>query len=102
MTEHQTEQNYAMQKQLLIESRITNEGKSLVAAYILWWLLGVLGGHRFYLGKTGTAIAMLLISLTFIGLAVTFIWWIVDAFLIPGMVRENHEKMRQRLAYQLA
>lgn len=108
MTEiHNAEQNSAarqnekLQKRILIEQRITNEGKSMIAAYILWWFFGIFGGHRFYLGKTGSAIAMLLISLTIVGLIITVIWSIIDAFLIPGMVRESNDRLRQKLNYEL-
>lgn len=74
----------------------TVSGRSMVVAYVLWFFLGSLGIHRFYLGRTGTAIAM--IALSVIGWATivfgigTFflgalgIWLIVDIFLIPGMV----------------
>jgi TM2 domain-containing membrane protein YozV len=57
--------------------------KSVAGAYILWFFLGLLGGHRYYLGKVGTG---LLMTLTLGGLG---LWWIVDAFLIPGMVRSR-------------
>jgi TM2 domain-containing membrane protein YozV len=35
--------------------------KSTGAAYLLWFFLGGLGGHRFYLGQTGTAITQLIL-----------------------------------------
>jgi hypothetical protein len=50
--------------------------KSRVVALVLAALLGVFGAHRFYVGKTGTAILMLL---TFGGLG---IWYLVDVILI--------------------
>jgi TM2 domain-containing membrane protein YozV len=31
--------------------------KSVGVAYALWFFLGVLGAHQFYLGKTGRAIS---------------------------------------------
>ncbi len=41
-----------------------NNDKSKVTAYVLWLLVGAVGGHRFYLGriKTGIALAALLVS----------------------------------------
>lgn len=59
-------------------------------AYVLWLLTGLLGGHRFYLGRVGTAAAQFL---TGGGLLV---WWAVDAFLIPGHVREHNEEQAER------
>ena len=46
--------------------------KSRAAAAILAWFLGVLGIHRFYLGKVGTGILMIV---TLGGLGV---WWLID------------------------
>lgn len=84
-------------KRMLIEQRIANEKPSTGAAYLLCIFVGVIGAHRFYLGRTGSAIAMLLISLTFVGLVVTAIWALIDLFLIPSMIREKVDAMRQRM-----
>lgn len=82
--------------------------KSPLIAYLLWFFLGMLGAHRFYLGRTGSAIAMLVLTLVafvmmlvLIGhllIFIPFIWMIVDAFLIPGMVRDFNNALIQRLA----
>lgn len=53
--------------------------KSVAVAYLLWLPLGLLGAHRYYLGKTGTAVAQ---TLTLGGLG---FWWLLDFFLIPQM-----------------
>ena len=50
--------------------------KSFVAALILCLLLGALGVHRFYVGKVGTGILMLL---TLGGLG---IWALIDLIII--------------------
>ena len=67
---------------LLLESEVKNQGKNMVIAYVLWYFLGLFGGHRFYFGKTGSAVAQLILSITVFGMIATFIWWIVDAFLV--------------------
>lgn len=82
--------------------------KSTATAYLLWWFLGIFGAHRFYLGKTGSAIAMLLITLfsflsmiVFIGfftIFITMIWWFVDLFLIPEMTRSYNVGLANMLA----
>lgn len=82
--------------------------KSMVLAYLLWWFLGTFGAHRFYLGRTGSAVVMLLITLFsfvlvfvligFFGFIAIGIWWLVDAFLIYGIVNDYN----LRLAHQLA
>lgn len=71
--------------------------KSALVAYVLWFFLGWLGIHRFYLGQTMSGVVMLLItalswvlSLIFIGhlgFLLVGIWLFVDIFLIPGMTR---------------
>jgi len=38
------------------------DGKSIVVYLILAWFLGFLGAHRFYVGKTDSAIVMLLMG----------------------------------------
>jgi len=54
--------------------------KSKVATYLLWFFLGFLSAHRFYLGKYWSAILYLLTGQLF------GIGWIIDLFLISGMV----------------
>jgi len=82
--------------------------RSVGIAYVLWFFFGMLGGHRFYLKQTGTAIAMLIVTLLSIPLsfvaigllsfAVIWIWVIVDAFLIPGMARDYNNQLITRIA----
>ncbi len=67
--------------------------KSVGVAYLFWLFLGFVGGHRFYLKRKGSAIVMLIISLfalmTESGIGVIIlIWWLIDAFLITGIVSE--------------
>lgn len=59
---------------------MTSDGsdKSRVVALVLAALLGVFGAHRFYVGKIGTGILMLL---TFGGMG---IWYLVDVILIAS------------------
>lgn len=59
--------------------------KSTGIAYLVWMFLGPLGGHRFYLDRVGSGI--LLCCLTLAG-GVGLIWWLFDALLIPGMVKQ--------------
>lgn len=55
----------------------TTDRNKLVAA-LLAFFLGVLGIHRFYLGRTGSGIAMLLLTCTVVGMLVTGPWAFVD------------------------
>ena len=82
---------------MLIEQRVTNDGPSMVVAYLLWIFLGIVSAHRFYLGRPGTAILQILLFFVVIG----FIWLLVDAFLIPGMVRQKQDDLRRRLETEM-
>jgi TM2 domain-containing membrane protein YozV len=64
--------------------------KSMVLGYVLWYFLGLFGAHRFYLGKTGTAIAQLVLTITIVGSIVSFIWVLVDAFLLHIWITEHN------------
>ena len=46
---------------------MTPSGKSKLAAFLFAFFLGVFGIHRFYVGKTGSAVAMLILTLTVFG-----------------------------------
>ncbi|WP_417808082.1 TM2 domain-containing protein [Thioclava sp.] len=99
------------EQQMLIEQRITNDGKSTVVAYLLWFFLGGLGVHRFYMGKTGTGFVQLalfilgwLTLVVYIGFALLIplgIWVLVDAFLIPSMASQSRQDMRAQLTSQM-
>lgn len=54
-----------------------NDRNKYVAA-IIAFLAGPLGIHRFYLGRTGSGIVMLVLTCTIIGLIVSVPWAIID------------------------
>jgi TM2 domain-containing membrane protein YozV len=54
-----------------------SDRNKLVAA-LLAFLVGPLGIHRFYLGRVGSGIVMLLLSCTVIGLLATVPWALID------------------------
>lgn len=57
---------------------LANDRNKIVAA-LLAFFFGTLGIHRFYLGRNGSGVLMLVLSLTVIGLFVTAPWAIIDA-----------------------
>jgi TM2 domain-containing membrane protein YozV len=85
------------EQQLLIEMRVANEGPSTATAYLLWLFLWFISAHRFYLGRPGTAILQILSYFIAIG----FIWLLIDAFLIPGMIRQRQDEIRLRMMNSL-
>jgi len=60
----------------------TPSPKSRLVALVLVIFLGMFGAHRFYAGKTGSAIAQLILTLTFFGMIVSGIWVFIDFLLI--------------------
>lgn len=85
------------------------EKKSLLAAYVLWFFLGYVGAHRFYLGRTLSGLLMLaLAAVTLVLSLVSFgilsflwllvgLWWLVDALLIPGIVAGRNSRIADRV-----
>jgi TM2 domain-containing membrane protein YozV len=82
--------------------------KSALIAYLFWFFLWWTGAHRFYLGRTGSGAAMLVLSLVswpllfkaglgLLGFVVVGVWSLVDAFLIPGMVSQHNSALATRL-----
>jgi TM2 domain-containing membrane protein YozV len=81
--------------------------KSVGLAFVFWFFLGGLGGHRFYLGRTGSAVAQLIISVlgwltVWVGFGLLLliplgIWLLIDAFLISGMVQEHNNGLMAHL-----
>lgn len=65
----------------------SNRKKGIVA-WLLWLFLGVIGVHRFYLGNTGYAVAMLLLGWATLG-----IWPLLD-----GIICINRNLRTQNLA----
>ncbi|MEU7903534.1 TM2 domain-containing protein [Actinoplanes sp. NPDC049118] len=57
-------------------------------AYGLWCVVGIIGGHRFYLGDTGRSLAMLF-TLGGCGL-----WALLDVFFIGRRVRAVNRSRR--------
>ncbi|MBC7986146.1 MAG: TM2 domain-containing protein [Sphingomonadaceae bacterium] len=84
--------------------------KSMLVAYFCWLALGLVSGHRFYLGHPVTAICQALLwsaswlalrselYLAFIPMMFGFIWIVADAAAIPEMVkRANWGEAAERL-----
>ena len=88
--------------------------KSRLAATLLAWFLGIFGAHRFYLGKTGTAVVMLVLGISYwlfyiLGIALVAaplivlgvlcivavgIWAFIDfIFAVSGNMRDKEGKL---------
>jgi hypothetical protein len=76
--------------------------KSVRAAYMLWFVLGYVGAHRYYVDRKASAVAMptLFVVATLattytplggLGLVGLLMWALADAVLIPGWVRDHND-----------
>ncbi|EIZ81079.1 TM2 protein [Novosphingobium sp. Rr 2-17] len=93
-----------MNDDLRAQLRYDAQRKSPVIAYILWFFVGFLGAHRFYLGTTGAAVAQLLLGLLgwlpfFVGWGILGVWLFIDLFLIPGIAERKNYQLAERLTF---
>ncbi|MBL8750833.1 MAG: TM2 domain-containing protein [Planctomycetes bacterium] len=56
--------------------------RTILPAFLLAFFFGVFGAHRFYVGRTGSAVVMLVLTLTLVGVVITGIWATIDWILI--------------------
>jgi TM2 domain-containing membrane protein YozV len=92
--------NDQMLRYLQAESEFAAHKMEFAPAFLLCFFLGTFGAHRFYLRRTGTAVAMLVVTLVsfplmfvligFASYAAIGIWAFVDLFLVSGIVREEN------------
>ena len=85
-----------------------SQKKSAGVAYLLWFFTGGFGGHRFYLGRAGSAVAQLFLSLLgwplviaggfgFLLLVPLGVWLLIDLFTLGGMVSDHTAQIMVRL-----
>lgn len=68
-----------------------------IIVYLIWFFLGNLGVHRMVTGRVGSGVLMLILhglgwltlwlGIGLLVLGLVGIWWLIDAFLIPGWLR---------------
>ena len=86
--------------------RFEAEKKSEGVALFLCWVVGIFGGHRFYLGRPH-AVTMLVITLIslplcfvmigFAGIMATWIWMIVDLFSVTKWAKESNAALMAKI-----
>ncbi|WOE49062.1 TM2 domain-containing protein (plasmid) [Bacillus thuringiensis] len=72
---------------VLVTSEFEKKKKSKGLAYLIWFFLGGLGGHRYYARDFGMAIAM---TLTLGGLG---FWALIDVFFIGSRIGKKNEML---------
>ena len=71
-----TQEEFDSQKERLLDSSTKTNSIDWLALFLLTFFVGILGVHRFYVGKIGTGVLMLI---TLGGLGV---WFLVDLLLV--------------------
>ena len=59
--------------------------KSIFVCYLLWFLFGLIGLHKFYVRKTGIGVLYIFTGGLFL------LGWVIDILLIPSQVQEVNE-----------
>lgn len=88
---------------LLVNSEVEKNKKSPVVAWLLWWFTGTLGGHRYYFGKTGSAVAMTLITILTLGfgIIITGIWALIDVFSINSWLKNDQTQIESKAIQEI-
>jgi len=83
------------QRVAMAEVAAISQQKSVGLAYVLWFFLGALGIHKFYLGKVGMGIAYIF-TLGFLGIGL-----LIDLFTLPKQTRDANMLLRARVRTQM-
>ena len=75
------------QQLAMVQSEVKGKEKSKGIAYALWFFLGALGGHRYYVGDVIMGIAM---TLTLGGFG---FWALIDVFFIGSRIEKKNENL---------
>jgi TM2 domain-containing membrane protein YozV len=90
-----SKQDLTTQELQILATEMEKRKKSTGVAWLLWFFLGGIGGHRYYLGKIGTGILMT-ITLGCLG-----IWTLIDLFLLSGMIRKANSEIEQQIIEEI-
>ena len=91
----QSKQQLTQQELLILQSEVDKKGKKKAPAWLLWLFTGGIGGHRYYMGDIGYAVAM---TLTLGGLG---FWALIDGFLINGTIERKNEELERDIMVTL-
>lgn len=88
-------QSLNSQQLLILSSEYDSKKKDSLIMYLLWFFLGSIGAHRYYLGDVGRGIAM---TLTLGGLG---FWALIDVFFIGSRLKRKNAKLETNILSQI-
>lgn len=77
---------------LVVSSELENKRKNKTPAWLLWVFTGGVGGHRYYMGDIGYAVAMTLCNWMTLGL-----WGLIDAFFINKRLKIKNQEIESKI-----
>ena len=83
--------NAVDQRVAMAEMTALSQAKSTGIAYLLWFFLGALGAHKFYLGRIGMGFAYFFT----LGFLTIGLW--IDLFMLPKQVRDANMLRRAQV-----
>ena len=87
----------AVEAAALAHRQAPSGDRNKYVAALLAFFVGIFGIHRFYLGRNGSAVLMLVLSATIVGLIVTGIWAFIDTIRYLVMSDAEFEQRYARL-----
>ena len=93
----------------VLESEMRARSKSTLVAFLLWLVVGMLGGHRFYLNRRGVALLItfiigVVLCVVLVGFLVLFIegiFVLIDAFRLPRFVEQANAATEQQVITEI-
>src|SRR5689334_2894670 len=82
--------NLTTEQLMMVRDEVDKKRKNKTVLFWIWLFLGGLGGHRFYMGNTGYAVAMFFFNWLTLG-----IWAIIDIFVAWKKVDEINDLIEE-------
>jgi TM2 domain-containing membrane protein YozV len=86
-------ENIEFEKRKLEAQQLFPE-KNLVVGYALLLFLWFFGAHRFYYGKNISAVIMLILNLSVIGMFITSFWFFIDIYFVYKYNEEQNKEIK--------
>lgn len=114
-----TEKELSDREYQMLQAKLQEYNRSHGVAYLLWFFLGTLGVHKFYIGKAGMGVLYIgLLIVSSIGFVATFgdvenvVWWvfpggalgamlIYDLFSIPSQINKVKEGKKAKIISEI-